>query len=152
MTGYRIGYACGPVQLIENMTKLQENVAACASVPSQYALIEAYQTEQAYEVMRKEFQERRDFIYEQLSAIEGIRCRKPKGTFYLFANIRETGMQSEEFAEKLLEEQHVAVVPGCAYGALYDDYIRIAFTKEMNILRQAVKRIRLFILDNKGDE
>lgn len=145
MTGWRIGYAYAPPEIISVMTKFQENVAACVTVPSQYALIEAYKNDIRADYIRLEFQKRRDCICELLSDIKGISYYRPQGTFYLFVDMSELNIDSEEFAYKLLREKHIAVVPGKAYGESYDKYIRIAFTKNTDILKLAAEKIHDFI-------
>lgn len=145
MTGYRVGYAIGPAELIASMTKMQENVCACAPLPSQYAAIEAYSSCTEAEDIRNIFEKRRDFLVSALNEIEGLHCFKPAGTFYLFVNISESGMNCVDFAYALLEKQHVAIVPAVAYGEAYSDYIRIAFTLEIDKLREAAKRIADFM-------
>lgn len=145
MTGWRIGYAWAPVEFIQAMTKVQENVAACASLPSQYAMLYAYENAVDNKYIVSEFEARRNFLYERMSSIEKISCVKPKGAFYMFVNVEKTGLKSEEFAEKLLKEKHIAVVPGKAYGNNYDNYIRIAFTKNISILDEAICRINDFV-------
>lgn len=144
MTGWRIGYAYGPNEIIGNMVKFQENVAACANVSSQYALIEAYTKQISNRYIVEEFKKRRDFLFEEISKIDLLRPLKPKGTFYMFINIAKTQMKSEEFAYELLEKEHVAVVPGKAYGDMYDDYIRLAFTRDISKLKEAVTRLNHF--------
>ena len=145
MTGYRLGYAIGPEEIIANMVKMQENVAACAPLPSQYAAIAAFEQCVNDTSICEEFQQRRDYIYESINAIEGLSCRKPEATFYLFVNISKTGMNCLDFAYKLLEEEHVAVVPGMTYGEAYTDFIRIAYTLKVDGLKVAVERIERFM-------
>ena len=145
MTGYRLGYAIGPEEIISNMVKMQENVAACAPLPSQYAAIAAFEQCVNDTSICGEFQVRRDYIYESINAIEGLSCRKPEATFYLFVNISKTGMNCLDFAYKLLEEEHVAVVPGMTYGEAYTDFIRIAYTLKVDGLKVAVERIERFM-------
>lgn len=146
MTGYRIGYVLGPSEIITAMTKLQENVAACAPLPSQYAAIEALgSTEDYSKDMVRIFTERKECIVEGIRAIEGLTCREPDATFYLMVNISSTGMNSVDFAIALLKSQHVAVVPGITYGKCCDHYIRIAFTRELDYIREGVKRIGEFM-------
>lgn len=144
MTGYRCGYALGPTELISNMTKMQENVAACAPLPSQYAAIEAYSDNTDTEYILQEFEKRRNILYDGISKIDKLSCIKPQGTFYLFVNISKTGLKSLDFANKLLEQQHVAIVPGVSYGD-YDDYVRIAFTLDESKLIESVQRINKFV-------
>ena len=146
MTGYRIGYVLGPSEIITAMTKLQENVAACAPLPSQYAAIEALgSTEDYSKDMVRIFTERKECITEGISAIEGLTCREPDATFYLMVDISSTGMNSVDSAIALLKTQHVAVVPGITYGKCCDHYVRIAFTRELDYIREGVKRIDAFM-------
>lgn len=146
MTGYRIGYVLGPSEVITAMTKLQENVAACAPLPSQYAAIEALgSTEDYSKDMVRFFTERKECIVDGISAIEGLTCREPDATFYLMVDISSTGMNSVDFAIALLKAQHVAVVPGITYGKCCDHYVRIAFTRELDYIREGVKRIDAFM-------
>lgn len=146
MTGYRIGYVLGPSEIITAMTKLQENVAACAPLPSQYAAIEALgSTEDYSKDMVRIFTERKECIVDGISAIEGLTCREPDATFYLMVDISSTGMNSVDFAIALLEAQHVAIVPGITYGKCCDHYVRIAFTRELDYIREGVKRIDAFM-------
>lgn len=144
MTGWRIGYAYADEKIISGMVKLQENVAACAALPSQYALIEAYEEDISNKYIIDEFQRRRDYLFGEINKIENLIPIIPKGTFYLFVNIKNTGMNSEKFAYDLLEKTHIAVVPGIAYGETYDDYIRIAFTKDIPTLKIAVERLNKY--------
>ena len=150
MTGYRIGYVLGPSEVITAMTKLQENVAACAPLPSQYAAIEALGSSEDYSKdMVRIFTERKECIVEGISAIEGLTCREPDATFYLMVDISSTGMNSVDFAIALLKAQHVAVVPGITYGKCCDHYVRIAFTRELDYIREGVKRIGEFMRSNQ---
>ena len=144
MTGYRIGFAVGPKELIANMTKMQENVAACPPLPSQYAAIKAYSGEVDYSYIKKAYSHRRDIVYSGLSKIELLNPTFPQATFYCFVDISNTGLTSQEFAYQLLEKQHVAVVPGVTYGEDFDNYIRIAFTLSDDILSEAINRIAFF--------
>lgn len=146
MTGYRIGYVLGPSEIITAMTKLQENVAACAPLPSQYAAIEALgSTEDYSKDMVRIFTERKECIVEGITTIDGLTCREPDATFYLMVDISNTGMTSVDFAMALLKAVHVAVVPGITYGKCCDHYIRIAFTQELDYIREGVKRIKKFM-------
>lgn len=144
MTGWRIGFAFGPQEVIANMVKMQENVAACANVASQYALVEAYGGKVQNNFIVEELQKRRDYLYGALSGIKWLRVQKPKATFYMFVDISQTGYLSEEFAYKLLKDVHVAVVPGVVYGKAYDSYIRVAYTKKIGMLENAVQRFHTF--------
>ena len=144
MTGYRIGFAAGPEEIIKNMTKMQENVAACAPLPSQYAAIKALSEDFDYSYINDTYQHRRDLVYNALRRIPKLQCIKPKATFYCFVDISKTGYNSREFAFALLEKKHVAVVPGVTYGETYDNYVRIAFTLDDEKLNNAMKRIEEF--------
>lgn len=147
MTGYRVGYAVGDEELIRNMTKLQENISACAPLPSQYAAL-ACLKEITYEEiaeMVNVFKKRRDVFIEEINQIPNLSCRIPQGTFYAFVNIQETGMTSLDFAMALLEQEHVAVVPGITYGKDGDHYIRIACTISEDLIREGVRRIKHFM-------
>lgn len=145
MTGYRLGYAVGPELLISNMVKMQENVAACAPLPSQHAGIAAFENCADDKTIVEEFQKRRDYLYNAINEIDGLSCIKPAATFYLYVNIEKTGLDSQSFAYKLLEKEQVAVVPGVTYGDNYDNYFRIAYTMKVDVLRQAVERIKRFV-------
>ena len=146
MTGYRIGYVLGPSEIITAMTKLQENVAACAPLPSQYAAIEALGSKEDYSKdMVAIFTERKNCIVEGIQSIAGLSCLPPDATFYLMVDISKTGMTSVDFAMELLKAVHVAVVPGITYGKCCDSYIRIAFTRELDYIREGVRRISEFM-------
>lgn len=145
MTGWRIGFAAGPVEWVEAMTKLQENVAACAPLPSQYAALKAFREEPDMTEYLKVFKRRRDILAKELSVTKKLSFSIPKGTFYLFVNVEKTGRTGMDFAIELLKEKRVAVVPGVAYGDAYENYIRIAFTLDEEKLLEAAKRIIEFV-------
>ena len=145
MTGYRVGYAIGSERIIADMTKLQENVAACAALPSQYAGIAAYRCCANDHRITEIFKRRCRSMCCKINQIDKLFCPEPEATFYLFINISRTGMDSVAFAHELLEKQHVAVVPGVAYGSHYDDHIRIACTLEEEKLLEACGRIKRFV-------
>lgn len=146
MTGYRLGYVLGPQEIIAAMTKLQENVAACAPLPSQYAAMEALSGKDDYSKdVVKIFTQRRNVLFDGLSKINKLHCKLPEATFYMMVDISQTGMNSIEFAHSLLEKVHVAVVPGVAYGKSCDKYIRIAFTIEIDKIREGICRLESFI-------
>lgn len=151
MTGYRIGYVIGPEDVISAVVKLQENVAACAPLPSQYAAIEALGADEDYsEHMIETFTRRRDTLYKELKEAEGIRVIKPEATFYAMVNISGLGYESSvQFAYDLLENAHVAVVPGVAYGNICKDFIRIAFTLDESKIIEGAKRIVRFTKEIK---
>ena len=145
MTGWRIGYALAPKEIVETMTKLQENVCACAPLPSQYAAIEALSGKDYSSEMKNIFRKRRDVLVQGISQIKGLSCNTPEATFYLMVNISKTGMTSEEFAIKLLQNARVATVPGIAYGKSCDKYIRIAFTLDEEKIKEGIARINNFM-------
>lgn len=146
MTGWRIGYVLANKEIVSNMTKLQENVCACAPLPSQYAAIEALSSKEDYSAnMKSIFSERRDALVSGINAIAGLSCTPPDATFYLMVDISKTGLKSFDFACKLLESVHVAVVPGVTYGQSCDNYVRIAFTKNVDVINQGVERIATFM-------
>ncbi len=144
MTGYRCGFAVGPEPLISAMTKMQENIASCTPLPSQYAAITAYSFCQNEHWIREEFEKRRNYIWHAVNQIPGLSCAKPAATFYLFVNIDGTGLDSISFSNALLDAQHVAVVPGITYGKPYHNYIRIAYTLPVEKLQEAIDRITRF--------
>lgn len=150
MTGWRIGYVLAPKELIATMTKLQENVCACAPLPSQYAAIEALSGNGNYSKdMVDIFTRRRNVLYEGLSKIPGLRCNKPEATFYMMVDISSTGLSSYDFCCKLIESVHVACVPGVAYGNSCDNYIRVAFTLDESKIKEGISRISKFMEDFK---
>ncbi|MDD6590488.1 MAG: pyridoxal phosphate-dependent aminotransferase [Prevotella sp.] len=146
MTGWRIGYVLANKEIVANMTKLQENVCACAPLPSQYAAIEALSSKEDYSAnMKSIFSERRDALVSGINSIKGLSCTPPDATFYLMVDISKTGLKSFDFACRLLETVHVAVVPGVTYGQSCDNYVRIAFTKNVDVIKQGVERIAAFM-------
>lgn len=129
MTGWRIGYAAAPQELVAAMTRLQENIVACAPLPSQHALIKALNDDEFNsDNIINEFAKRRQIVIDELKNIPELQMNAPQGTFYAYINISKIGMNSQSFAYKLLEKEHVAVVPGIAYGDNGENFIRIAFT------------------------
>ena len=146
MTGYRVGYVLAPEEIISAMTKLQENVCACAPLPSQYAAIRALSGEKDYSKnMVDIFTERRNVLYEGLSKIEKFSVKSPEATFYMMVDISKTGMDSIDFCYALLRGAHVAVVPGITYGQCCNHYVRIAFTLDIEKIREGVKRITEYV-------
>ena len=144
MTGYRLGYTIGPRPLVETMTRLQENVNACAPLPSQYAAIAAYGPETDASYLFREYAARRQIVVDGIRGIPGLSLGGVDAAFYAFVNISATDMDSQSFAYGLLKKQSVAVVPGLAYGDAYDNFIRIAFTVSGERLREALGRLRAF--------
>ena len=145
MTGWRLGYAAAPAELISAMTMFQENIAACAPLHSQYAAIEALRHPEYSKGMIEEFTRRKDSLIKEVSKIKGIKVNIPQGTFYAMLNIKSTGLKSEEFAYTLLEKEQVAVVPGITYGECCEGFIRIAFTLEISKIEEGIQRIKRFI-------
>lgn len=146
MTGYRIGYVLASQEIIAAMTKLQENVCACAPLPSQYAAIKALSGEENYSKnMVDIFTERRNVLFEGLSKIEEFKVKAPEATFYMMVDISKTGMESIDFCYALLRGAHVAVVPGITYGQCCNNYVRIAFTLEVEKIKEGIRRIKEFV-------
>lgn len=145
MTGYRVGYAAASADMVANMAKMQENVAACAPLPSQYAAIAAYNECVEDSFVYETFAKRHEYMVQAINSIEGLYCRRPEGAFYLFVNISSTSLDCVEFAYKLLEAEQVAVVPGISYGSEYHNYIRIAYTRDLEQLKAAAARITRFM-------
>lgn len=146
MTGYRLGYVAAPASIIAVMTPLQENIAACAPLPSQYAAIEALSHGDLYSKSSvSEYEKRKNALVVEIADIKGLSLREPDATFYAMVNIKATGLSSEEFAYKLLEKAHVAVVPGITYGKCCEGFVRIAFTIEENKIREGIRRIKGFV-------
>lgn len=146
MTGMRVGYVAGPAEIIGNVTKLQENVAACVAMPCQYAAIAALEGSKDHlDMMVAEYKKRRDYIYDRLLNMPYVEYEKSKGTFYAFISIKKTGMTSEEFAMKLLEEEQVVVVPGDAFGDYGEGYIRISFASSMEKIKKGMDGMERFL-------
>ena len=129
---------------------MQENVVACAATPCQYAALEALTGSQDYVYyMVSQYKERRDIIVKKLNKIPGISCKKPKGTFYAFANIKGTGMSSDDFALKLLEEKQVVVVPGTAFSEFGEGFVRISFATSKEQIIKGIELIKEFVIENE---
>jgi aminotransferase len=145
MTGFRLGYACGPVEMIDAMMKIHQYSMLSAPSISQVAGLEALQNGEAErEAMRREYEERRNVIVGRLNAM-GLPCFEPRGAFYVFPNIRGTGMDSVTFAKRLLKEQKVAVIPGTAFGGCGEGYVRCSYATAMEEIEEALRRIALFV-------
>ena len=145
MTGYRLGYACGPEDVVGAMMKIHQYGIMSAPTPSQAAGVEAMDHGDHDVVrMREEYRRRRDFLVPALNEM-GLRTVMPKGAFYAFADIRSTGLSDEEFALRLLEEHAVAVVPGSAFGPSGAGYVRLSYATSMEKLRIAVERMAKFL-------
>ena len=146
MAGWRLGYAIGPERIVSEMPKTHDVMVSCVPAPFQYAGAYALRNcERDVEEMVASFRRRRDLVTEGINSIDGLSCAAPDGTFYLFFNIRELGVTSEEFAFGLLEEEHVALVPGSGFGELGEGYMRLTFAKDEASLAEAVERIRRYV-------
>ena len=145
MTGFRIGYACGPAELIEAMMKIHQYSMLCASIISQEAAIEAIEHGEADTVeMREQYKLRRNFIVKAFNDL-GLPCHLPRGSFYAFPCIRSTGLSSKDFAFRLLQEQKVACVPGGAFGPSGEGYLRCCFATAIDQIQVAADRIGRFV-------
>ena len=150
MTGWRLGFACGPEPIIQIMTKLHQNCIMCAPSTSQYAAVVAMrECDDEVEMMRQEYDQRRRFVLKRLAEM-GLDCFEPKGAFYVFPSIQSTGMTSEEFCEKLLYAKHVAVVPGTAFGDCGEGYVRISYAYSVKHLTEALQRMESFLKELKA--
>lgn len=148
MTGWRLGYACGPAPVMKMLTKLHQFAIMCAPTTAQYAAIEAMNNgDAAVESMRAEYDMRRRLTVDGLNKL-GLTCFEPQGAFYVFPCIRSTGMTSEEFCGRLLKEKHVAVVPGNAFGDSGEGFVRISYCYSVNHISEALKRIGEFLEEN----
>ena len=145
MTGWRLGYACGPKAIIEQMVKIHQFAIMCAPTNSQYAAVEALRNcDNEVQEMREAYNERRRFLMHEFKRI-GLQCFEPFGAFYVFPSIQEFGMTSEEFAMRFLEEEKVAVVPGTAFGDCGEGFLRISYAYSIDDLKEAIGRLEKFI-------
>ena len=145
MTGWRLGYACGPKDIIKQMTKIHQFAIMCAPTTSQYAAVTALKKgDEAVEQMRLSYNQRRRFLMNAFKEM-GLDCFEPYGAFYVFPCIKEFSMTSEEFATKLLMEEKVAVVPGTAFGDCGEGFLRISYAYSLENLKEAVARIHKFV-------
>ena len=145
MTGFRIGYACGPVEIIDAMMKIQQYSMLCASIISQEAALEAIQHGLPdTEMMREQYRLRRNFIVKAFNDL-GLKCHLPRGSFYAFPNITNTGLASKEFAVRLLQEEKVACVPGGAFGPSGEGFLRCCFATSLEQIQVATERIARFV-------
>lgn len=125
---------------------MQQNVAVCVSTLSQYAALEAINHADEYiRTIRDEFSKRKDVLIQELQNCPKISCNAPQGTFYAFLDISETGFLSKDFCLMLLEKEHVATIPGIAFGKAFDKYVRLAFTLEDDKIREGIRRMKNFI-------
>ena len=145
MTGWRLGYACGPKPVMEQLTKIHQYAIMCAPTTSQYAAIEALRNgDEAVAAMLEEYDMRRRLIVNGFNKL-GLSCREPKGAFYAFPCIRSTGMTSEEFCEKLLYSEKVAIVPGTAFGESGEGFVRASYCYSTEHILEALRRIERFL-------
>lgn len=145
MTGWRLGYACGPAAIIEQMTKIHQYAIMCAPTNSQYAAVEGLRNCMGeVQKMRESYNQRRRYLMHEFRRM-GLECFEPYGAFYVFPSIQEFGMTSEEFATRFLEEEKVAVVPGTAFGACGEGFIRISYAYSLEDLKEALGRLENFI-------
>lgn len=150
MTGWRLGYACGPKAIIEQMTKIHQYAIMCAPTISQYAAVEALKHgDEDVEIMRKAYNQRRRYLINAFKQMN-LECFEPYGAFYVFPCIKEFGMTSEEFATKFLEEEKVAAVPGTAFGDSGEGFLRISYAYSLDNLKIAIGRLEKFINKLRG--
>lgn len=145
MTGWRLGYVCAPAPIMKQMLKLHQFALMCAPTTAQYAAIEAMNNgEEDVATMRADYDARRRFVVQELNAM-GLTCFDPEGAFYVFPSIQKTGLSSEEFCQRLLREKLVAVVPGTAFGACGEGYVRISYCYSIKHITEAMHRIKEFV-------
>ncbi len=145
MTGWRLGYACAPVEIVKQMTKIHQFAIMCAPTTGQYAAVEALRNgDKDVEEMRKSYNQRRRFLLNSFKEMN-IPCFEPFGAFYVFPCIKEFGMTSEEFAQRLLQEQKVAAIPGTAFGDSGEGYLRISYAYSIDNLKKAMERLKIFV-------
>ena len=149
MTGWRLGYACGPKEIISQMLKIHQFAIMCAPTTSQYAAVEAVKLgDEDVARMRESYDKRRRFVVSRLREM-GLDCFEPLGAFYVFPSIQSTGMTSDEFANNLLKEQKVAVVPGTAFGDCGEGFLRISYAYSLENLKEALGRMEVFVKAHK---
>jgi aminotransferase len=145
MTGFRLGYACGPAPLIEAMMRVHQYSMLCASITSQEAGLEAIKNgDQDIEKMRDEYRLRRNYLVSQLNSM-GLNCHLPRGAFYAFPSVSRTGLKSRDFSLSLLKDQRVAVVPGDAFGSSGEGHVRCCFAASMENVEKAMERMKKFV-------
>ena len=145
MTGWRLGYACAPQLILDQMLKIHQFAIMCAPTTSQYAAVEALRNgDEDVEMMREAYNQRRRFLVHTFNKM-GLKCFEPFGAFYVFPSIKSLGMSSDEFAVKLLEAEKVAVVPGTAFGDSGEGFLRISYAYSLEELKEATSRIERFV-------
>lgn len=149
MTGWRLGFVCAPEEISQAMLKIHQYAMMCAPTMAQFAALEALKTGRSdVEDMKKSYKRRRNYFVQSLNEL-GLTCHMPGGAFYAFPSIESTGLSSEEFAEKLLLEEKVAVVPGNIFGESGEGHVRCSYATSMELLQEAIKRISHFIKQNQ---
>ena len=145
MTGWRIGYACGPREAIAAMTKIHQYTMMCVPIISQIAAREALKnSERSVQEMKREYRRRREFIVTRLNEI-GLSCHRPEGAFYAFPSIKKFGLSSLDFSKELLRREKVAVVPGTAFGPCGEGFLRLSYASHMDKLKEAMERMERFL-------
>ena len=145
MTGWRLGYVCGPSEIMKEITKIHQYAIMCAPSTSQYAAVEALRScDDDVEKMREEYDNRRRIIVRGFNEL-GLTCREPKGAFYAFPSIQKTGLSSEEFCERLLYSKKVAIVPGTAFGESGEGFVRASYCYSVAHIKEALERIGEFL-------
>ncbi len=145
MTGWRLGYACGPEEIIRVMTRIHQYAIMSAPTMAQFAAVEALERgDKDIMEMREEYNRRRRFMCDRFNAI-GLDCKMPRGAFYMFPSIKKTGLSSEEFCERLLREKRVAVIPGNAFGDSGEGFVRCCYAASMKNIASALDRIEEFV-------
>jgi len=149
MTGWRVGFACGPKEIIAAMTKIHQYTIMCVPITSQMAAAEALVSgKKSVDQMKREYNRRRLLMTTELNSL-GLKCSRPQGAFYIFPSIKCTGLSSMDFSRKLLEEEKVAVVPGTAFGSCCEGYIRISYASSLDNLKEALVRLKRFLEKRK---
>jgi aminotransferase len=152
MTGWRLGYACGPAEIIAQMTKIHQYAIMCAPTNSQYAAVDALRNGDAdVAMMRESYDQRRRYLMNAFREM-GLSCFEPYGAFYTFPCIKEFGMTSDEFATRFLEEEKVAVVPGTAFGACGEGFLRISYAYSLEQLKEALGRLSRFVAKLRAEK
>ena len=145
MTGWRLGYAVGPAEILKQMIKIHQFAIMCAPTNSQYAAVEALRNgDRDIDKMRESYNQRRRFLLNAFKEM-GLDCFEPFGAFYMFPSIKRFGMTSDEFANRLLQEEKVAVVPGTAFGDCGEGFLRISYAYSLEDLKEALGRLKDFI-------
>lgn len=152
MTGWRLGYACGPAEILKQMLKIHQFAIMCAPTTSQYAAVEALKNgDEDVAMMREQYDARRRYLMERFKEM-GLECFEPFGAFYVFPCIKEFGMTSDEFANRLLQSKKVAVVPGTAFGNSGEGFLRISYAYSLEDLKVALTRVEEFITELRANK